>query len=50
MEETVVFEVTLPDGWELHEDPNALPVDGNKDESANSISKYDPKRIPRPDL
>ncbi len=42
VEETVVFEVTLPDGWELHEDPNALHVEGDKDESA----VYSPERIP----
>jgi hypothetical protein len=42
VEETVVFEVALPDGWELHEDPNALPVEGDKDESA----VYSPERIP----
>jgi hypothetical protein len=42
LEETVVFEVSLPDGWELHTDPNALPVGENKDKSA----VYSAERIP----
>ncbi|HTT20040.1 MAG TPA: hypothetical protein VMG82_13910 [Candidatus Sulfotelmatobacter sp.] len=42
VEETVVFEVTLPECWELQKDPNALPVGDDKDESA----VYSPERIP----